>query len=284
MSKKITVLIEYSVITFGLFINALGWTAFLIPAGIVGGGVTGIGSIIYYATGLPVGVTNLVINFFLVMIAIKFFGASCGVKTIYGIIGQSSLILILQGLFPQPVITDEFMATLIGGTLAGMGIGITFTQGGSTGGTDIIGLIITKYKNISVGKPIFFMNLLIIGSSFFVFGSLEKIIYAYVSLAANAYSIDMITEGRKRSAQIFIVSNHYDRIADRINSELSRGATIMNGTGWYTKEDRNVLMVIARKNEVQQILRIAGQEDPRAFISVGTVMGVYGKGFQGIRM
>lgn len=283
MLKKFSIL-EYLILTFGLLVNAIGWTAFLIPAGIVGGGVTGIGSIIYYTCGFPVGITNFAINFFLIIIAVKFFGASFGFKTIFGVVGQSSLIMLFQSFFPQPLVADGFMATLIGGTLAGMGIGITFTQGGSTGGTDIIGLIITKYKNISVGKTIFFLNLLIIGSSYFIFGSIEKVIYAYVSLAANSYSIDMITEGRKRSAQIFIVSANFEKIATRINSELGRGVTIMNGVGWYTQEERNVIMVIARKNEVQHILKIASQEDHKSFVSVGTVMGVYGKGFQSIRI
>jgi len=276
---------SYLWITIGLFLNALAWTAFLIPAKIIGGGITGVGTLIFYAFDTPpVGVTVLVINALLILIAIKILGASFGIKTIYGVITISLFLAILQKVFDAPVVNDAFMAAIIGGIIAGVGIGITFAYGGSTGGTDIIAMIIMKYKNYSPGKILLTIDVFIIMSSFLVFGSIEKIVYGYVTMAVAGYSIDMFLEGSKQSLQVFIFSKEFAAIADRINSELNRGVTVLNGQGWYSKRDVKVLMILLRKSEVEYVLRIIKEEDANSFMSMNSVMGVFGRGFDRIKI
>jgi uncharacterized membrane-anchored protein YitT (DUF2179 family) len=175
------------------------------------------------------------------------------------------------------------MATVIGGILAGVGVGIIFTQGSSTGGTDIIAMLVTRYRNISPGRVIFLCDVLIIGSSYFVFHSLEKMMYGYVVMAIMAYAIDNVLAGSKQSYQIFIFSRQHEQIAGRIAHDIKRGVTILDGTGWYSGEKMPILMVLVRKHEINEVFRLIKQEDPRAFMSVGEVMGVYGEGFDRIR-
>lgn len=278
-------ILSYFWITLGLFLNALAWTAFLIPAKIVGGGITGIGTLIYYALDYPpVGITVLSVNVILIIIAIKVLGASFGIRTVYGVIVISLFLSILQNFFRTPVVNDAFMAAIIGGILGGVGIGITFTYGGSTGGTDIIAMLIMKYKNYSPGKILLTIDVFVIMSSFFVFGSLEKIVYGYVTMAVANYSLDMFLEGSKQTLQIFIFSKEYSAIADRINLELKRGVTVLNGQGWYSKQNLQVLLIIVRKSEVEYVYRIIKEEDSNAFMSMNSVMGVFGKGFDRIKI
>ena len=174
---------SYFLITLGLFINALGWVAFLIPAKIVGGGVTGLASILYYITDFPVGFSILIINGILILLAIKILGAKFAVTSIYGIATISAFFLILPQFITGPIITDKFMSALIGGAIAGVGIAMAFINGGNSGGTDIIALIINKYRNIPPGRIILYLDLGIIASSFFISRSLETVVYGYVVMA-----------------------------------------------------------------------------------------------------
>ena len=276
---------EYLFITFGLFVNAIGWVAFLIPAKVVGGGVSGLAAIIYFATGIPMAIWYFLINAALLLLALWKIGPLFGVKTVYSVVGLSILFSILPRFIHGPLVQDTFMAALIGGFLAGAGVGVVFTQGGSTGGTDVIAMFMNRYRSISMGRTILVCDLLIIGSSYLVFRSSEKLVYGYVTMAVIAYAVDAVIEGRKESAQIFVFSKDASNaIADRIGNELHRGATFLNGRGWYTGEDCSVVMVVVRKNEIHQVYRIIKEEDPKAFLSVGRVMGVYGKGFEKINI
>jgi len=284
MTKKIKIFQTYFIIAFGLFVNSIGWTAFLIPSKVIGGGLTGVGTLIYYITGFPVGISYLVMNFFLIVIAIKILGKKFGVKTIFAICLTSLYTTIFQQIFKTPLVNDSFMATIIGAGLGGAGIGIVFTQGGSTGGTDIIAMIINKYKDISPGRVLLMVDALVIGSSFLVFKSIEKTIYGFVAIAVSTYVIDIVLQGTKQSAQIFVISEKYEKIADRITKEMHRGVTIIDGKGWYSHESKNIIMVLVRKNETQNILRVVHEEDQRAFTSISSVTGVYGKGFESIKM
>jgi uncharacterized membrane-anchored protein YitT (DUF2179 family) len=271
------------IITFGLFINALGWTAFLIPAQITGGGITGVSTLIFYGTGFPLGITYLIINSVLIVFAVKILGKGFVVKTIFSVVVLSALFSLLQQLITKPIINDAFLSTVLGGILGGAGVGIVFTQGGSTGGTDIIAMIINKYRNISPGRIILYLDVFIIASSYFIFGSIEKIVYGYVAMGITSYTIDLLFTGSKQSVQIFIFSKSYDEIANRIGKEVQRGVTIIDGKGWYTGEQTKVLMVMVKKPEASQIFRIIKEVDRDAFMSVTNVMGVYGKGFERIR-
>lgn len=195
----------------------------------------------------------------------------------------SVLFSVFQGLMKHPVVHDDFMAAVIGGLLAGAGVGIVFTQGGSTGGTDIIAMIVNKYRNVSPGRVIFLCDVFIITSSFLVFRSIEKVVFGFVVMAISAYTIDIVISGARQSYQLFIFSKKHEAIAARIAREVHRGVTIVNGQGWYTREDQKILLVLVRKHEVNDIFRIIRQEDPKAFMSLAEVMGVYGEGFDRIR-
>jgi len=271
------------IITLGLFINALGWTAFLIPAQITGGGITGVSTLIFYGTGFPLGISYLIINGILIILAVKILGKGFVVKTIFSVLMLSVLFSLLQQWITKPIINDTFLSTVLGGILGGAGVGIVFTQGGSTGGTDIIAMIINKYRNISPGRIILYLDVFIIASSYLIFGSIEKIVYGYVAMGITSYTIDLLFTGSKQSVQIFIFSKSYDEIANRIGKEVQRGVTIIDGKGWYTGEQTKVLLVMVKKPEASQIFRIIKEIDRDAFMSVTHVMGVYGKGFERIR-
>lgn len=271
---------SHTIIAFGLFLYVLAWTAFLIPNEIVGGGVSGVAALVFFATKFPVGLTYLIINAFLLLGAVRILGLKFAVRTMYGVLVLTILFTVFQPLITKPVVTDLFMATVIGGLLAGAGIGIVFSQGGSSGGTDIIVMGINKYKNISPGKLVMFTDVLIIASSYLLFQSIERIVYGVVTLALTSYAIDFVLSGSQQSYQVFVFSKRYDSIATRISTELRRGVTLLDGQGWYSKERSQILMIVLRKSETADLMRIIKQEDPAAFISMGSVMGVYGQGFE----
>lgn len=293
---------EYLLIAFGLLVYVMGWVIFLIPNNLVGGGVSGIGAVVYYATGIPVSVTFFVVNFVLLAIALKVLGPSFGIKTVYAVIITTLMFQFLPQVIPSDIIeligmsNGKLLATIIGGVMSGFGIGLAISQGGSTAGTDIIALMVAKYRNISTGKMILSIDVFIVLSSLIIpmedsAGNMltwgEKIAvvtYGFVLIACCSYTIDLYLSGSKQSVQIFIFSKKYPEIADRIASEMHRGVSVLDAEGWYTKADSKVLMVIARKAELNTILRMIKGIDPEAFLSAGTVMGVYGKGFDKIKV
>ncbi|MCB2197235.1 MAG: YitT family protein [Bacteroidetes bacterium] len=275
---------SYSIITLGLFINALGWTAFLIPAEITGGGITGVATLIFYASKIPVWIPYLLINGVLILISIKVLGKNFGIKTIYSTAVLTLFFSVLQGIITEPIVNENFMSAVVGGIMAGVGVGIVFSQGGSTGGTDIIAMMINKYRNISPGKIILYADVIIISSSFLIFGSIEKIVYGYVTMAIGAYAIDLVLTGAKRTVQLFIFSKSYEKIAETIAKDMNRGITLIDGTGWYSKKESKIIMVLVKKQESNNLLRIIKEIDPDAFISLNSVMGVYGLGFDRIKV
>jgi uncharacterized membrane-anchored protein YitT (DUF2179 family) len=282
-AKLFTQIRSYTVMVIGLALYAFGITAFLIPLKIAGGGVTGISMLIYYATGFGTGYTYFIINIFLVGLAIKILGANFGIKTIFSMSIISVMLNVMQNYVTQPILDDMFLSAVLSGILGGVGIGLIFNEGGSTGGTDIIAMIINKYRNISPGRIIMYCDVVIIASSFFVLQSVEKLVYGYVSMWVVAYSIDAFLTGAQQSVQLFIVSEKYDQIANFINNEARRGLTIFDGTGWYTRQNVKVIMTVVRKRESPEIFRKIKELDPNAFISLNSVMGVYGKGFDKLR-
>ena len=284
---------RYFIITLALFVMAFGWTAFLIPNHVLGGGVSGIATLIFYATGLSTGISVFVINAVLVLISLKVLGASFGLKTVYSIVMASLFFSLLQHWITDPMLAGEtkpfveekILAAILGGGLAGLAIGVAFTQGGSTGGTDIVAMMICKYRNISQGRVILLIDILIISCSYFVIENdkIQTIIYGFVVMGVCSYCIDLVLTGNKQSVQAFIFTSKPHEMADRIVKETNRGVTLIKGTGWYTKHEGDILMVVTHKRESQQILRIVKDEDPKAFMTMNTVMGAYGKGFEEIR-
>lgn len=274
---------SYFVITVGLLIGSLAWTGFIIPAGIVGSGVTGIGTIIYYVAGVKVGYSVFVINSVLLLASLRVLGFGFGIKTIYGIFVISFFLWLFQSLITEPLVSDRFMCAIIGGIMAGAGAGIILSRGGSTGGTDILAMMINKYKNYSIGQLLLTIDVIIISSSYFLENSIEQVVYGFVTMGVSAYCVDMIIEGSKQSVQLIIFTRKPEEIRKEVIDTLDQGLTILNGKGGYSEEDVNVLMVLAKKKESQAILRMVKMVDPDAFISMGSVMGVYGQGFDKIK-
>ena len=295
-TSKTNILTEvkrYVIITFALLLMAFGWTGFLIPQHVLGGGVSGIATLIFYATGLSTGISVFVINGILVLISLKVLGPSFGIKTVYSIVVASVFFSILQHYITDPILAgtmaplvdDKFLSALIGGALAGTAIGIAFTQGGSTGGTDIVAMMICKYRNISQGRVILICDIIIVSCSYFVLENdkIQAIIYGFVVMGICSYCIDLVLTGNKQSVQAFIFTTEPERVAERIGNEMRRGVTLIKGRGWYTKREGDILMVVTHKRESQQIMRIVKEEDPKAFMTMNMVMGAYGKGFEVIK-
>jgi uncharacterized membrane-anchored protein YitT (DUF2179 family) len=278
-----SVIKDYTIMLAGLILYVLSWTLFLIPAQITGGGISGLAAVIYYSTKIPMGLTYFAINVVLISFALKILGPNFGVKTVFNMVALTLLFAIPQEYFPGALIEDNFLSAVLGGMMGGVGIGLVFSRGGSTGGTDIIAMIINKYKNISPGRIILYCDVIIISSSYFLVHSIEKMVYGFVTMAVVSYTLDAFLSGSNASAQIFIFSPKYDEIADFINTESVRGVTVIDGTGWYTQQDVKILMTIVRKKEASIIFRKVKEIDPEAFISMGSVMGVYGKGFDKLK-
>jgi len=275
---------DWSVIVFGLLLYSVGWTGFLLPNGITTGGVTGIAAIVYFGSKIPVGITYFCINGILLLFSIKILGFKFSIKTIINVIILTFLLTVFQTIIKEPLVKGEpFMSCVLGGVLCGLGLGLVFNFKGSTGGTDIIAMIIHKYRNISIGKGLLICDILIICSSYIVFHSIEKIVYGIVVMGVSSYTVDMVLNGARQSVQFFIFSDKYEEIADTIIEQAHRGCTILDGTGWYTKKSSKVLVVMAKKTESVTIFRIVKNIDPAAFISQSSVIGVYGNGFEQIK-
>ena len=275
---------DYSFIILGLLFYAIGFIGFILPYEITPGGVTGISALIFYSFKIPVGISYFVINTGILALSIKIFGLKFSIRTIFGVVFLTFLFSILQPLITKPFVHDQpFMSCILGGVLCGIGIGIVINARGSTGGTDVVALIINKYKDITVGKGLMFCDLLVICSSYFVFQSIEKIAFGVVLLGIMSYSVDMILNGARQSVQFFIFSEQFEEIADAINQQLHRGCTILDGVGWYSKKDVKVVVVITKKTESVTIFRLIKNIDPHAFISQSSVIGVYGEGFDKIK-
>lgn len=292
---------EYLLITLGIVIYTVGWAIFLAPNNLIGGGVSGISAIIQYATGLKMGYSYFVINTILLIISVIIIGPAFGAKTVYAIILASVCLNVFQSIIPETIIRDfalsngKLMCSIIGGSMAGVGIGMSISQGGSTGGTDIIAMIITRFRNISPGRIILIIDVFIITSSllFPSFDTTGQVIpfdakfsiavYGMIIVTVNGYVVDLYLAGSKQSVQLFILSRHFEEIADMIGRDFHRGVTVLNGEGWYTKQPASVLMVITRKTDLNLLLKSIKRVDPDAFLSISSVSGVYGQGFDSIK-
>lgn len=298
----LTLVKEYALVSVGVISYALGWTIFLLPNNLVGGGVSGFASILMYATGIPMGITYFVLNILLLIIGTKILGTGFGGKTIYAIFATSILLSIMPNLIPMEFIHDfavsngKMICTLMGGIIAGVGIGLTMSQGGSTGGTDIIALVWCKYHPSSPGRVILIIDIGIIASSL-LFPSytdngellplaekLAVVVYGLILVTVSGYAVDLYLSGSKQSVQAFIFTKKVAEMADAIAFDMKRGVTVIPAKGWYSKEEKQVIMVVTRKADLNILLRFVKAIDPDAFLSVSTVMGVYGQGFDTIKV
>lgn len=276
---------DYVLVVIGLALYAVGLTGFLIPNKIVTGGLAGISLLINYSAGIPVWLSILVINSGLLVFAWFVLGRKFVLNTLFGAFGLTLFIGIFEKYITHSLLpsADPLMASIIGAICCGVGLGLVYSMNSTTGGTDIVGAVITKYRYISMGRGLMYVDVVIILSSWFLFQSLEKIIYGLIIIAVLYYVVDMVISGARQSVQFFIFSNKYEEIASHINSELHRGCTVINGVGWYSKQPQKVLIVLARKTESTSIFRLVKRIDMNAFIAQSNVVGVYGKGFDSIK-
>jgi uncharacterized membrane-anchored protein YitT (DUF2179 family) len=283
---------DYVYITIGLLIYTFGWTVFLLPYQIVTGGVTGLSAIIFYATKIPIEYSYFAINLLLLGFALKILGMKFMVKTIYAIVALSIFLMIAQKLMVGPdgkayqVLGpgQDFMSLVIGCSFTGLSLAIVFLHNGSTGGTDIIAAIVNKYYNVSLGRVLIFVDIIIISSCLPIFGDWRKVVFGLMTMVIENFVLDYIMNARRESVQFMIFSSKYQEIAKAIAEETDHGITILDGHGWYTGRDVKVLCVLARKRESVYIFRLIKIIDPNAFVSQSSVIGVYGEGFDQIKV
>lgn len=282
---------DYILIVFGIFLYAFGFSAFIFPERVVIGGLAGFGTLIYFitemvfGTGVPVAVTQYITNLLLLAFALRSVGKQFVIRTIFGATIISLFIGILTPLFPKPLIEQQtFMNVIIGGMLCGLGIGFVFVHNGSTGGTDIVAAMVSKKSNTSIGRTMLYCDMCIISSSFLIFHNIDKIVYGFIVLIITAYLTDMVINTNRQAVQFIIFSRKWQEIADAITHDANRGCTVLEGIGWYSKQEVKVLLVMCRKIESVTIFRIIKSIDELAFITQSNVNGVYGKGFDKIKI
>lgn len=290
---------DYVIITLGLILYSLGFTIFLLPYEIVTGGVAGISAILFYSTGFPVAYTLFGVNVLLGIVALRILGWRFLSKTVYAF----TVLSILLGLFQQLMPVDaaghyvrilgegqQFMALILGCTMTGSALAIVFLTGGSTGGTDIIAASINKYRNISLGTVLTFTDLLIISSCMLIpqFGDVlqraHMVVFGLCTMFVENFMLDYLMNRRRQSVQFMIISSKWQEIADAIGTKMDHGVTILDGHGWYTGQERKVLCILARRSESTAIFHLIKMIDSHAFVSQSAVIGVFGEGFDQIKV
>ena len=290
---------DYMFIALGLFVYTIAFTVFLMPYQIVAGGVTGLSAIIYYATGFHLENTYIIINGMLLIVALKILGVKFLMKTIFAIFTLYFMLIIAQDLIPKqpnglPIKLmgegQDFMSMIIGCVLTGIALATVFMNNGSTGGTDIIAASVNKYHNISLGSVLIAVDFCIIGSCMFFpqFGTYleraHKVMFGFCVMAMENYVLDYVMNARRQSVQFLIFTKKWQEIANAIGMEMNHGVTILDGHGWYTGQDMKVLCILAKKNESVYIFRLIKMIDPQAFVSQSSVIGVYGEGFDEMKV
>ena len=284
-SKVLNILWDYFLMTVGSVIFCMAWTTFLIPNGLASGGLTGLCTILQYGLGIPVGVTYPVLNIVLLILGFFSLGKGFGFKTIYVILLTSALFDILPQFESLEVLMDEkLLVALVGAAMESIGIGLVLLRGGSTGGTDIIAMMINKYWPVSPGKVYLYSDIFIISCLLFVpEKGLVDLIYAFVVMLGFSFGVDYVLLGNKSSVQILVFSSKYKEIADHVISEVDRGVTALQSVGWYSQTESKVLLIVARKQQMNEIVNEIKNIDKRAFISISTAMSVYGEGFEEVK-
>lgn len=297
MKEKLSAQIQsYLLIFFGSVVYCLGWSTFILPHHLTTGGATGISAVIQYCTGFNMSYSFAIINGVLLIIALKTLGKAFGVKTVFAVACITVLLRIFPEIIPQDFIesislhNDKLLCAIIGGGITGIGASLMIANGGSSGGTDIIALLASKYYNISPGRVILLCDIGIIASTLIIpsdggWGArVATVVYCYVIVGVFSVTLDHVLQSNKQCVQLFIFSNNFAKIADRINSETRRGVSVIGAEGWFSKKDVKVLMVTVRKSQLNSVMSIVKEEDPAAFTTVGNVYGVYGEGFESLKI
>lgn len=282
---------DYIFIAFGILLYAFGFSAFIFQEKVVIGGVAGIGTIIFllsehwFGYGIPVAISQFVVNMVLLSLAYRIVGKQFVLRTIFGVVLISLFIGFLTPMFNSPLVDGQpFMNVIIGALMCGIGLGLSFTHNGSTGGTDIVAAMVSKRSNVSIGRTMIYVDMCIISSSYFIVHQIDTVVYGFIVLVIVALMTDMIINTNRQAVQFTIFSPHWEEIATAINNEANRGCTVINGMGWYSKQEVKVLLVMCRKIESVTIFRIIKSIDENAFITQANVNGVYGKGFDAMKL
>lgn len=288
---------NYSMITLGLLIYAFAWNFFMSPFELVAGGITGVGAIVQYSTdgAIPMQYTYFAINVVLLIIAIWQLGLKFCIKTIYAIVIMTLFLELSQHLFETynalKILGTEgrLEASIVGSIFTGMGIAFCFLSNGSTGGVDIIAAIVNKYKDVSFGRAMLYVDICIITSSFFIIPSdnidmsLKSVFYGYICLVIINVTLDYMINSNRQTVQVFVFSSKYDEIAYYITRYLKRGVTLLDSVGYYSGKEGKVIITLARANQSNQLFMAIKQIDPNALISQSKAMAVYGNGFDKIK-
>lgn len=285
-NKFLSVIWDYFLITVGTFIYVMAWTSFLIPNGMASGGLTGLCTIIQYGTGIPVAWTFPIINVLLLIMGFLVMGNAFGIKTIY-VIALSSLLFKVLPEFPVLEVLMQnqgLTVALVGGSLEALGIGLVLLRGGSTGGTDIVAMMINKYWPVSPGRVYLISDIFIILSVFLIPDKgVVDVIYAYFVMLIFSFGVDFVVLGNKSSVQLLVFSSKYQEIADHIINDVQRGVTALKSIGWYSQKESRVLLIILRKNQMSEVINEIKHIDKDAFVSVSSANSVYGEGFEEIK-
>lgn len=281
-----SVIWDYILLSLGTLLYCMGWTSFLIPNGIASGGLTGLCTILQFGTGIPIGWSFPILNTLLLIVGVIFLGKAFGFKTIY-VIALSSVLFELLPHFPVLEVTDipdKIMVALIGGAMESIGIGLTILRGGSTGGTDIIAMVVNKYWPVSPGRVYLITDLFIISLMLLVPDKgIVDMIYGFVVMIVFSFGVDYVLLGNKSSVQILVFSPKYQEIADHIINNVHRGVTALQSVGWYSQTESKVLLIISRKHQMNEVINEIMKIDKKAFISVSSANSVYGEGFEEIK-
>ena len=287
--KVLITIFDYIIITIGTVLFVMAWTSFLLPNNMIDGGMTGASALLSMVTGISVDIWYFGINVGLLILAWFVLGRGFGIKTVYSIL-LSTLLFRLMGdesmRFLWSVegqvlyVGDGILVPIIGGLLEAVGLSLILLRGGSTGGTDILALIVNKFWPITLGRFYVMADLVIITLLVFVPGHcFTDVVYGYITMGVCAYVLDLIMLGKESAVQVLIFSNHYEAIGNYVTQEMERGVTALKAIGWYTQEDRKVLMVMIRKTEMTQLVKAVKDVDPKAFVTVVPANSVFGEGF-----
>ena len=284
------VLKDFLLINIGMAVYSFGWAAFLLPYHITTGGMAGMAAILQYATGFPMQITIFVVNAVLLVLALWQLGWRFTLKTFFAVLALSSYLQIGQDMMTQDgallqLLGDgqDSMACVLGAIFNGAGIGIVFLSGGSTGGWDIVAALINKYRNVSLGRVLLFLDFFVIASCYPLFHDWRMVVFGFVTLAVYTYVLDLVVNSSRQDVQFVIFTKRHEEISRRIISETRHSVTLLNGEGYYSHSDVKVLITIVHKREQIKILRMIHEADPEAFLSQSRVEGVYGNGFNAIK-
>ncbi len=289
---------DYFFIILGLTMYAFGFTAFVLPHKVVMGGMAGLGSVVYFATQrlheagyfpfvIPVAVTMYAVNFLLLCIAFRIVDRTFTVRTLFGMTAISILIGVLQPICsPLELMPDEkLLSLLLGSALMGAGIGTVFIHNGSSGGTDIIAAMVSKRSNVTIGRTMMICDFFIVGSAYFILRyPISEIVLGLLVTVLVGYMCDLVINSNRQAVQFIIFSQKWQEIADAIISDANRGCTVIDAMGWYSHQPVKMLLVMCRKIESVTIYRIIKSIDPSALVTQGNVNGVYGKGFDTMKV